>query len=108
MVDEDVPRDTLRLFGRAMDASHDAIEAWGLESERRMVHEEIHELGATFAHQARGKATELEVLNEAADGILVCVHAAYIAGWSPADLHRAIARKLKRTEKRIQEDAEDG
>lgn len=99
--------DVQDLLGRAMDASHDAIDTWGLEPERRMVHEELNELGLTFAHHARGKATDEEVLDEAADAVLVAVHAAYIAGFTPVGLHRAIERKLRRTEQRIQEAQDD-
>lgn len=91
------------FLDRAIRCSEDAVDAWGEIPEERMVYEEVGELLVALTHYQRGKTSAEDVIDEAADLVLVGTHAASLVGASETELADAIEAKLQRTENRIQE-----
>lgn len=98
-----IDEDGHALVSRMHACSLASIEAWGEEPERWMVVEESGELLDSFAKLQRGRADVGDLVEEAADAILVSVHACAIEG-IPADvLFDALMEKLERAEQRAGE-----
>lgn len=78
-----------------------AIEIWGDQAQTLMVCEEAGELVTALAQFHRKRATADEVLDEAADAIIMSCCAVAIVGHDIGDLHRALQAKLDRLRNRI-------
>ncbi len=93
---------TLIQFLREVESvNHDAIDAWGVYPEVLMVMEESGELLDTFAKHMRGRATSEDVVDEAADQILVACLAVTLSDGHAEGLEDALLRKLERTGNRV-------
>jgi NTP pyrophosphatase (non-canonical NTP hydrolase) len=85
----------------AWNLERQALLKWGETAQRLMVCEEGAELVVAVAQHARGRATDDEVLDEAADAIIVACTAAVLANAGPAALTERIRAKLRRLEERL-------
>ena len=89
------------ILQRAWNLERDAAEKWGKEAQAFMVCEEAGELVTAICQFGRGRIRANELLDEAADGIIVSAAAAYRAGATVSELERAIKAKLDRLQARI-------
>lgn len=78
-----------------------AEDAWGRDAQARMVSEEAGELIVETNRYMRGRATAEDVLDEAADGILVSVEAAVLAGCTMEVLEARLLFKAARLQDRL-------
>lgn len=92
---------SLPFLARVMSMAAGSIDAWGKTAQERMVYEELGELQVALAQNGRGRAGETDVIEEAADVVLMAIEAAKLAGADPTDLRAAILLKLKRAEERV-------
>lgn len=81
--------------------SRGSIQAWGREAERWMVVEENGELLDGFASYQRGRVSDEELAEEAADSIMVAVHACAVEDIPPELLWKYLVLKLGRSKQRI-------
>lgn len=91
-------------YGLILDiygTSRGAVRAWGREPERWMVVEENGELLDTFAKHQRERASDEELAEEAADSIMVAVHACAVEDIPPQLLWKRLILKLGRTKGRV-------
>lgn len=81
--------------------NEDAVETWGKGPESWMVVEELGELQDAFAKAVRDEATKRDVIEEAADAMIVSVLAAVLVGASREQFEDMLASKMDRTRQRI-------
>lgn len=89
------------FFLEVYATSQGAIDAWGREAERWMVVEENGEMLDGFASYQRGRVSDEALAEEAADSIMVAVHACAVEDIPPELLWRYLILKLGRTKQRI-------
>lgn len=89
------------ILAAACRLEREARAKWGATAQAFMVCEEAGELATAMAHHVRGRATDADLLDEAADGIIVSCAAAVLAGKDAGDLATAVYAKLNRLGRRI-------
>lgn len=78
------------------------LSVWGADAQERMIYEELGELIVALAQCRRGRGTpKQEVVDEAADVIIVALEAVALAGARFPDIANALRRKLIRLDGRI-------
>lgn len=96
------------FLARVMAMAASSVDAWGETAQERMVYEELGELQVALAQAGRGRAGASDVIEEAADVVLMAIEAANLVGADPANLAAAIMLKLKRAEERVASATRDG
>jgi len=89
------------LLERAWALECRAKACWGQDAQRLMVCEEAGELVSAIAQHARGRATAQEVVDEAADAIIVACAAVAVVDLDLVDLEQALRAKLDRLQSRV-------
>lgn len=77
---------------------NDAIEAWGLSAQMGQLVEEAAELIIAIRHWERGRVDFSEVIEEAADTMLMCMQVRYLY---PKEFDNILDYKINRTKNKL-------
>lgn len=82
--------------------AYKSLDVWGDEAQRTMAMGEAAEFIDVLAKHARNRATPAQVVDEAADAIIVAAVAVALAGGDSPALAERIAFKMDRTRAKMQ------
>lgn len=88
------------------EKNQQAIKHWGLEKEKWVIVEEMGELSKAMSKFERGLGPKEDILEEAADVLIMATSAATSYGFSQEELYMAVKEKIKRLEGYFAEDAQ--
>lgn len=96
------------VLDEAFKAEILALEKWGPTAQRLMVAEEASELVVAVTQHGRGRITDSDLLDEAADAVVVACAAAILGRFGPGALRERVRAKLDRLQRRLAGEAGHG